>query len=160
MFLEYLPGNIPFKSFTKANDRAKELAKIYWLPFVVTSGTDGRWHVSVFTPPPGHDNRTQQYTSFTGGTKDIIYPPQEPTGAWRAQTMAGETFEIEVTVKRITEKAYLIELDNPTNNHKTEEMWIPKSQVISTDCLAEGDEGVMEMTQWIAQQKGLVDDDE
>lgn len=55
----------------------------------------------------------------------------------------------------MTDKAYLVELKNLDN--KTEQMWIPKSQVKSTDCLAEGDEGTMEITEWIAKQKGLVE---
>lgn len=159
MFLEYLPGSIPYDCPLKAADRAKELAKLYWRPFVVVSATDQRYHVEVFHPPPGHDDRTQTYTTWAGCKKEIFYPPREPDGAWRAQTME-DTFEIEVTVKRITEKAYLVELENPANNNKTEEMWIPKSQVKDTDCLAEGDEGTMELTMWIAKQKGLVDDDE
>ena len=69
-----------------------------------------------------------------------------------------ETIEVEVTVKKITEKAYLIELENLENN--TEQMWIPKSQVKDTDCLAEGDEGTMEITAWIAKQKGLLEEDD
>jgi hypothetical protein len=69
-----------------------------------------------------------------------------------------DTIEIEVTVMRITDKAYLVELENLEN--KTEQMWIPKSQVKETDCLAEGDEGTMEITAWIAKQKGLLEEDD
>ena len=36
---------------------------------------------------------------------------------------------------------------------------IPKSQVKETDCLAEGDEGTMTITPWIAKEKGLLDED-
>jgi hypothetical protein len=157
MFLEYLPGSIPFKNPLDAHDRARELAKLYWRPFVVVSATDGRYHVSVFYPPPGHDNRTQVYTTVLGCMKEIFYPPREPDGAWRAQTMA-DTIEIEVTVMRITDKAYLVELENLDN--KTEQMWLPKSQVKGTDCLAEGDEGTMEIAAWLAKQKGLLEDDD
>ena len=157
MFLEYLPGSVPFKNPLDAHDRARELAKLYWRAFVVTSATDGRYHVSVFHPRPGHDDRTQVYTTWAGCTKEIVYPPREPDGAWRAQTM-DDTIEIEVTVMRITDKAYLVELENLEN--KTEQMWIPKSQVKETDCLAEGDEGTMEITAWIAKQKGLLEEDD
>jgi hypothetical protein len=160
MFLEYLPGSIPYKNPLEAGDRARELAKLYWRPFVVVSATDNRYHVEVFHPPPGHDDRTQCYYTVVGCRKEIYSPPKEPEGAWRAQTMA-DTIEVEVTVKRITEKAYLVELENLENKtEKTEEMWIPKSQVKDTDCLAEGDEGTMEITAWIAKQKGLVDEDD
>ena len=64
-----------------------------------------------------------------------------------------DTIEIEVTVLQITDEAFLVELENLEN--KTEEMWIPKRQVKYTDCLAKGDEGTMEITQWIAKHKGL-----
>ena len=69
-----------------------------------------------------------------------------------------DLIEIEVTVLRITDKAFLVELENLEN--KTEEMWIPKSQVKETDCLAKGDEGTMEITQWIAKQKGLMEEED
>lgn len=73
------------------------------------------------------------------------------------------TIEIDVKVVRITSKAYLIEtdIDRPDSAlPKTVEEWIPKSQVVSTDCLAAGDEGMMEITEWIAKQKGWLEDDE
>ena len=157
MFLEYLPGDIPYKNPLDAYQRARELAKLYWRPFVVTSATDHRYHVSVFHPPPWHDNRTKTYTTWAGCKKEIFYPPEEPDGAWRAQTMA-DTIEIEVTVKRVTEKAYLVECEDAEN--KTVEIWLPKSQVKETDCLADGDEGTMEITMWIAKQKDLVEVDD
>jgi hypothetical protein len=37
---------------------------------------------------------------------------------------------------------------------------MPRSQVKETDCLAEGDEGTMTITNWIAKEKGLLEDDE
>lgn len=154
MFLEFLLGSISFRNPLLAYDKAKELAKTYWLPFVVTDGTDFRYHVEVFVPPPGHDYRTKAIRTFTGCTKMIFYPPTEPDGCWGAQTM-DDTVDIDVTLKKMTDKAYLVELKNLDN--KTEQMWIPKSQVKSTDCLAEGDEGTMEITEWIAKQKGLVE---
>ena len=71
--------------------------------------------------------------------------------------------EIEVKIIRITLKAYLVEMDVEDSESalpkKTEE-WIPKSQVTETDCLAEGDEGTMEITEWVAKQKGLMGDDD
>lgn len=65
--------------------------------------------------------------------------------------------EIEVTIMRMTEKAYLVEI--PQEGSKPLEEWIPKSQVKETDCLAEGDEGTMTITPWIAKEKGLLDED-
>lgn len=74
-----------------------------------------------------------------------------------------ETMEIEVKILRISPKAYLVEMfienEESAEPKKTEE-WIPKSQVVETDCLAEGDEGTMEITEWIAKQKGLLGDDD
>ncbi len=62
-------------------------------------------------------------------------------------------FEIPVTVKRITEKAYLVTVSNEEG--KKIEEWIPKSQVTETDCLAEGDEGFMTIADWIVKKKGI-----
>jgi hypothetical protein len=70
--------------------------------------------------------------------------------------------EIEVTLEKITLKAYLVQTLNP-KTAKLEKMWLPKSQVKNTDCYAEGDKGTMEITEWIAEQKGLLvekDDEE
>jgi len=105
----------------------------------------------------GHDERTETYTRRNGDVVHIIKPSAEPTGAHRAQTM-DDLVHIEVTVQRLTEKAYLVETEDCENN--TVEIWLPKSQVKETDCLAEGDEGYMDITRWIAKQKDLVDDDE
>jgi len=74
-----------------------------------------------------------------------------------------ETIEVEVKVIRITEKAYLVKADIESSESampRTVEEWIPKSQVVETDCLAEGDYGTMEITAWIAKQKGWVEDDD
>ena len=160
MQLEYLPKSTQYRNPLHAYARARKLANTYWRPFIVTATANGRYCIKVFVPPPGHDDRTQCYITRSGRNREIFYPPIEPTGVWRAQLMANETFEIEVTVNRITEKAYLVTLENPNNNQKTEEMWIPKSQVKDTDCLASGDEGTMEITAWIAKQKGLLEEED
>lgn|GEM_PF-2520401 len=69
------------------------------------------------------------------------------------------TFTLEdVLVKRVTEKAFLISLTD--DEGKPVEMWLPKSQIRETDCLADGDKGYIIMTGWIAQQKGFIEDDD
>lgn len=53
------------------------------------------------------------------------------------------------SVKRVTEKAILIE-------HDGEEVWLPISQVSEGEKYEEGDEDVtISITEWIAKQKGL-----
>jgi hypothetical protein len=69
-----------------------------------------------------------------------------------------ETLDIDVEVKRITEKAYLAVISRPGS--KPLETWIPKSQVKETDCLAPGDSGTMTITYWIAKEKGLVEEED
>lgn len=64
----------------------------------------------------------------------------------------------DVTVKKITERAMLVVV--PRENGKPEEMWLPKSQIDETDCLADGDEGYIVITEWIAKQKGLLDEED
>lgn len=61
-----------------------------------------------------------------------------------------ETVELEVQIKRVTEKAYLITHDGE------KELWIPRSQVKSLDRNGRGPLHTMVMTEWIATQKGLV----
>ena len=68
-----------------------------------------------------------------------------------------EDVTVVVTLKGETRKAYKVELENPES--KTETHWFPKSQVRAIDCFAEGDEGEMTVSRWIASQKGLVEDD-
>jgi hypothetical protein len=52
-------------------------------------------------------------------------------------------------VKRVTEKALLIEYDG-------EEVWLPLSQVSEGEKYEEGDEEVtVSITEWIAKQKNL-----
>ena len=68
--------------------------------------------------------------------------------------------QIHVKVNRMTEKAYLVEVKTVIGNDtKVIEEWMPKSQVKETDCLAEGDSGTMQITKWIAKEKGLIDED-
>jgi hypothetical protein len=61
------------------------------------------------------------------------------------------TYEVEVRLKKVTEKAYLCRIDG--NDH-----WIPRSQINEdeSEVSAEGDVGVLSMSEWIAQEKGLV----
>lgn len=69
-----------------------------------------------------------------------------------------DNIEIPVVVKRMTTKAFLVEV--PREEGKPLELWLPRSQVKETDCLAEGDEGTMTITHWIAKEKGLIDDED
>jgi hypothetical protein len=68
-----------------------------------------------------------------------------------------DTIEIQVVVKRITAKAFLVAIAREEG--KPLETWMPRSQVKETDCLAEGDEGTMTITNWIAKEKGLLEED-
>lgn len=56
----------------------------------------------------------------------------------------------ECTCLKETDKALLIEYEG-------EEIWIPKSQIVygDSEISSEGDEGVLAITQWIADEKGL-----
>jgi hypothetical protein len=61
-----------------------------------------------------------------------------------------KTFD-EAIFKRASEKAVLVEIDK-------KEYWIPKSQIVDTtfdENSEPGDIGEIEMTGWIAEQKGL-----
>tara|TARA_R110000824_G_scaffold8817_2_gene40073 strand:- start:1029 stop:1283 length:255 start_codon:yes stop_codon:yes gene_type:complete len=77
--------------------------------------------------------------------------------------MKDEIVTVDILVKRITDKAYLIwyeggvQLCDPNAPHeeKWQEHWVPKSAVIATDCLAEGDKGFMEMKSWILKKQDL-----
>lgn len=62
--------------------------------------------------------------------------------------------EIAVTVLRLTPKAFLV--TTADFEGKLLEFWVPRSQVVETDCLAEGDSGTMTLTEWIAKKKGLI----
>jgi hypothetical protein len=62
-----------------------------------------------------------------------------------------ETVTIDVVVKRVSERAVLVETDG-------EDIWIPKSQIdadASEVKLEKGEAGVLTITKWIAEQKGL-----
>ena len=63
--------------------------------------------------------------------------------------------EIEVTVLRLTPKAFLVKTAD--SEGEPLKFWVPRSQVIETDCLAEGDKGTMRLTEWIAKEKGLIE---
>jgi len=55
----------------------------------------------------------------------------------------------DVTCKRSTAKAILVEIDG-------DEYWIPQSQIDDdSEVWQEGDEGVLVITEWIAEQKGI-----
>lgn len=57
---------------------------------------------------------------------------------------------LDVYCKAETTKACLCVIDG-------EEHWIPKSQIVEeSEVYEEGQEGVLVLTQWIAEQKGLV----
>ena len=62
----------------------------------------------------------------------------------------GDTVKIEnVVAKRETEAALLCEIDG-------EDHWIPKSQIDEdSEVYAEGHQGSLVITQWIADQKGI-----
>lgn len=66
--------------------------------------------------------------------------------------------DLDVEVLRQTVNAWLVRTEVPDDSDTarlvTKEVWIPKSQVTDTDCLAAGDVGYMTITPWIAQQKG------
>lgn len=62
-------------------------------------------------------------------------------------------FEVNVTLKKITEKAYLVQ--TVSEEGKKVEEWIPKSQVAETECLAEGDTGKMSVADWLVKKRGI-----
>jgi len=74
-----------------------------------------------------------------------------------------EKVRLDVTVKRKTEKAWLIWIESGASLKKPgaswKEHWVPDSAVIETDCLAEGDKGYMILKQWIIDQMELLPDE-
>ena len=60
--------------------------------------------------------------------------------------------ELNVEILRETDKAFLIVVD------AGKEYWIPKSQIDSDESNvdSEGDKGILVVTDWIAEEKGLV----
>ena len=60
-----------------------------------------------------------------------------------------ETFECYATVEAVSARAILFEIEET-------KVWIPRSQMISDhEDLEAGNAGDIEMTMWIAEQKGL-----
>ena len=63
-----------------------------------------------------------------------------------------ETVEIDVCVKRRTEKAILVEVEN-----LDEDLWIPKSQIEDWDeNISNKDIDSILIPNWLAQEKGLI----
>lgn len=62
-----------------------------------------------------------------------------------------------MTILRMTPKAYLIRYK--TYKGIETEDWMPVSQVVDTDCWAEGDEGLMTVKAWIAKKKEIIPSD-
>lgn len=77
--------------------------------------------------------------------------------------MSNDTVTVDVLVKRMTSKAYLVWYEggvqacdpNALYEDKWQEHWLPMSAVVATDCLAEGDKGYMEIKSWILEKQGL-----
>jgi hypothetical protein len=61
-----------------------------------------------------------------------------------------KTVELEVQIKRVTDKAYLID------HGGEEEVWMPKSQVKDLERVGRGPLHKMTVTEWIANEKGLI----
>lgn len=61
------------------------------------------------------------------------------------------TYEVEVRLKKVTEMAYLCRIDGADH-------WIPRSQINEdeSEVTVEGDVGILVMSEWIAQSKGLI----
>lgn len=59
--------------------------------------------------------------------------------------------DLEVEILKETDKAFLIATDG-------KEYWIPKSQTLPDESTvdSEGDKGTLSITDWIAEEKGLV----
>lgn len=70
-----------------------------------------------------------------------------------------KTFEIDCEVKHATERALLIIVQRAGSKEK-EEMWVPKSQLAEESEIGHGSEpgdtGTIEMSEWIAGEKGLL----
>ncbi len=77
--------------------------------------------------------------------------------------MSDDTITVDVLVKRMTPKAYLVWYEggvqvcdpNAPHEEKWQEHWLPMSAVVATDCLAEGDAGWMEIKSWVLEKQGL-----
>lgn len=66
-----------------------------------------------------------------------------------------ENVSADVKIKRLTDKAYFVATKDKKG--KAVEIWVPKSQVVETDCLAENDEGYMLVKPWFAEQANLIE---
>lgn len=70
--------------------------------------------------------------------------------------MSNDTITVDVLVKRMTPKAYLVWYEGGViSKEKWQEHWLPMSAVVATDCLAEGDKGYMEIKSWVLGKQGL-----
>ena len=97
------------------------------------------------------------YASEVVGEFNLDGSNDEPDEGSLPQVAGCVTVEV-TNVARVTDKAWLVNVKMP--NGGLEEHWLPKSQVQATDCLAEGDEGYFVVKEWIAKQKGFIEDDE
>jgi len=59
-----------------------------------------------------------------------------------------ETIKIEVIIKRESERAYLF-------CYEGEDVWVPKSQIRCLLTYGSGDGSRVEISRWIAEQKGI-----
>lgn len=64
-----------------------------------------------------------------------------------------ENFAFEVIVKRVTDKAILVDCDE-----LEEYVWIPKSEILDPEPedLSVGDQEEIEIPKWLAIEKGLI----
>jgi hypothetical protein len=65
---------------------------------------------------------------------------------------------IEIVLKHLGTKAYLVLTKEKQG--KLVDLWIPKSQIMETDCLAENDQGYMIVSKWFAEKANLVEKEE
>jgi hypothetical protein len=65
---------------------------------------------------------------------------------------------IEIVLKHLGTKAYLVLTKEKQG--KLVDLWIPKSQIMETDCLAENDQGYMIVSKWFAEKANLIEKEE
>jgi hypothetical protein len=75
-----------------------------------------------------------------------------------ARRKSDETFvDLEAEVKYMSGKAMLVDIDG-------EDYWIPYSQIAGhsqlDNCSEKGDEGVLVIAEWLAEKKGLVEEED
>ena len=68
--------------------------------------------------------------------------------------MGESTVTIDVTLYKETDKAMLV------GSCREDAVWIPRSQVITTDLEDIGDDGFLEIPEWLAMEKDLEPDDQ